>query len=91
LAEVLVMDRATLGHNVRPLEARGLVRLDVGEDRRSRELSLTEAGRDLLAEARELWRKAQQAFEEEVGEDTASTLRGLLQRVSATEFVLADA
>jgi hypothetical protein len=26
LAETLVMDRATLGHNVRPLEARGLVR-----------------------------------------------------------------
>ena len=38
LAEAMVMDRATLGHNVRPLEARGLVRLAVGKDRRSREV-----------------------------------------------------
>ncbi|MDQ0393312.1 MarR family winged helix-turn-helix transcriptional regulator [Labrys monachus] len=88
LAEVLVMDRATLGHNVRPLEARGLVRLDVGEDRRSRELSLTEAGRSLLAEARSPWRKAQQAFEDEIGAQTASALRAQLHRVAATEFAL---
>ena len=35
LAEAMIMDRATLGHNVRPLEARALVRLAVGKDRRS--------------------------------------------------------
>ena len=29
LAEVMVMDRATLGHNVRPLLGRGLVQLEV--------------------------------------------------------------
>ena len=52
LAEVMVMDRATLGHNVRPLLARGLVQLEVGSDRRSRELSITQVGRDLLVEAR---------------------------------------
>jgi DNA-binding MarR family transcriptional regulator len=63
LAEVMVMDRATLGHNVRPLLGRGLVQLEVGRDRRSRELSITQAGRDLLAEARALWRQAQDAFE----------------------------
>ena len=88
LAEVLVMDRATLGHNVRPLEARGLLRLEVGKDRRSRELSLTDAGRALLAEARSPWRKAQQAFEDEIGAQTASALRTQLHRVAATEFAL---
>ena len=88
LAETLVMDRATLGHNVRPLEARGLVRIEVGADRRSREISLTQEGRDLLIEARTLWRQAQQSFETELGRDTASSLRGLLHRVAATEFVL---
>ncbi len=31
LAEAMVMDRATLGHNVRPLQARGLVRLCGGQ------------------------------------------------------------
>jgi DNA-binding MarR family transcriptional regulator len=88
LAEVMVMDRATLGHNVRPLLGRGLVQLEVGRDRRSRELSITQAGRDLLAEARALWRQAQDAFETEMGPNTASALRGLLHRVASTEFVL---
>jgi DNA-binding MarR family transcriptional regulator len=39
LAEALVMDRATLGHNIRPLEGRGYLRVVVGVDRRSREVS----------------------------------------------------
>ena len=88
LAEVMVMDRATLGHNVRPLLGRGLVQLEIGRDRRSRELSITQAGRDLLVEARALWRQAQDAFETEMGRNTASALRGLLHRVASTEFVL---
>jgi DNA-binding MarR family transcriptional regulator len=89
LAEAMVMDRATLGHNVRPLEARGLVRLEVGEDRRSREVSITQAGRDLLVEGRPLWRRAQRTFEDEIGRETASELRSVLHRVAATEFALA--
>ncbi|WP_428673546.1 MarR family winged helix-turn-helix transcriptional regulator [Reyranella sp.] len=88
LAEAMVMDRATLGHNVRPLQARGLVRLAVGKDRRSREVSLTRKGRETLAEGWTLWHRAQNAFERELGPDTAATLRGLLHRVSATEFAL---
>ena len=88
LAEVMVMDRATLGHNVRPLLGGGLVQLEVGRDRRSRELSIPQAGGDLLVEARALWRQAQDAFETEMGRNTASALRGLLHRVASTEFVL---
>ena len=88
LAEAMVMDRATLGHNVRPLQARGLVHLAVGKDRRSREVSLTRKGRETLAEGWKLWRRAQNIFERELGTDTAATLRSLLHRVSATEFVL---
>ena len=87
LAEAMVMDRATLGHNVRPLQARGLVRLAVGSDRRSREVSLTQKGRKTLAEGWKHWRRAQNAFETEIGPDTAATLRRLLHRVSATAFV----
>src|SRR5260221_10996332 len=50
LAETLVMDRATLGHNVRPLKARGLLRLKVGKVRRSRESALTQSARHVLVE-----------------------------------------
>ncbi|MGZ3339870.1 MAG: MarR family winged helix-turn-helix transcriptional regulator [Reyranella sp.] len=88
LAEEMVLDRATLGHNVRPLEARGLVRLAVGKDRRSREVSITRAGRATIAEARKYWRQAQRAFEGELGSDTSAMLRSVLQRVAAAEFPL---
>lgn len=89
LAEAMVMDRATLGHNVRPLEARGLIRLAVGKDRRSREVSITRAGRDLMKRAWKLWHEAQRAFEDEIGAAESAALRAMLHRVAATEFTLA--
>ena len=49
LATAMVMDRATLGHNVRPLKARGLLQLKVGVDRRRREVSLTTSRRTILS------------------------------------------
>jgi DNA-binding MarR family transcriptional regulator len=88
LAEAMVMDRATLGHNVRPLEARGLIRLEVGQDRRSREVSLTKAGRDAVARGQRLWKQAQAIFEKEIGRDKAAALRAALDGVAAAAFTL---
>jgi DNA-binding MarR family transcriptional regulator len=88
LAEAMVMDRATLGHNIRPLEARGLVRVAVGKDRRSREVSATKAGRDAVAQGRALWRQAQTAFESGIGQRAAAALRAAAHRVAATTFAL---
>ena len=89
LAEAMVMGRATLGHNVRPLEQRGLLKLVVGEDRRSREVSITAAGRRALARGDELWRQAQRAFEDGIGSKESAALRTMLHRVAATAFALA--
>jgi DNA-binding MarR family transcriptional regulator len=86
LAKVMVMDRATLGHNLRPLEAGGYLTLTVGTDRRSREAALTEAGRKVLVEAKPLWRRAQKIFEDEFGSDDATGLRAMLHQIAATEF-----
>jgi DNA-binding MarR family transcriptional regulator len=88
LAEAMIMDRATLGHNVRPLEARALVRLTVGRDRRSHEVSVSAKGHQLIQDARVLWEQAQQLFESELGQQEASALRAVLQRIAATEFIL---
>ena len=88
LAEAMVMDRATLGHNLRPLESRRLVKITVGEDRRSRDVSITAEGRDLLKDARRLWRRAQRSFEAELGQQEAAALRTVLHRVAETEFAL---
>lgn len=90
LATRLVMDRATLGHNLRPLEGQNLVTRVVGPDRRSRLVELTDEGRALLARARPLWRDAQTAFEAAFGHDDARALRSVLTRVAALELQGAD-
>lgn len=86
LAQRMVMDRATLGHNLRPLEAQGLVGRTVGTDRRSRLVTLTTAGRDRLEAARPLWRQAQRRFEQSFGKDAARDLHAVLSRVAALDF-----
>ncbi len=89
LADAMVMDRATLGHNIRPLQALGYLTLSVGQDRRSRVVSLTEAGRQVLVEARSLWARAQRAFEAEIGTDKAAEMRAMLHDVAEREFASA--
>src|SRR6266508_6420207 len=59
LAEYLVMDRTTLARDLKPLEDQGLVRITPGGDRRTRELQLTDAGREKLHEIIPLWEQAQ--------------------------------
>ncbi len=83
LAEALVMDRSTLGHNLRPLERDGLVALETHPtDKRTRRLELTELGKSTLARARPLWRQAQSQFEATYGRDASDQLRSLLRRVT---------
>ena len=58
VAALLAMDRTTLTANLKPLERRGLVKIAVDkEDRRSRRLVLTAAGRALLGKAFPIWKK----------------------------------
>ena len=60
VAALLAMDRTTLTANLKPLERRGLVetRID-SDDRRSRRLLLTEAGRETLSAALPIWQRTQ--------------------------------
>jgi DNA-binding MarR family transcriptional regulator len=58
VASVLAMDRTTLTAALKPLRRRGLVEVAVdADDRRSRRLKLTRAGRALLARAVPVWRQ----------------------------------
>ena len=58
VAPLLAMDRTTLTANLKPLERRGLVDVVIDpEDRRSRRLRLTDAGRDVLVGAVPVWRR----------------------------------
>jgi DNA-binding MarR family transcriptional regulator len=87
LAERLVMDRSTLGHLLRPLEARGLAASRVGEtDRRHRLIALTPAGTALMAEARLLWMDAERRFQAAFGAGESLALRTALKQLTTIAF-----
>lgn len=88
LAERMVLDRATMGHNLRPLEAQGLVTLTAGRDRRSRIVTLTEYGRRKLREARPAWNAAQRTFEDAFGRDNSAALRVTMARLARLDFAV---
>ncbi|MCO5091830.1 MarR family winged helix-turn-helix transcriptional regulator [Bosea sp. (in: a-proteobacteria)] len=69
VADLLAMDRTTLTANLKPLERRGLVGTSHDEaDRRVRLLSLTPAGRAVLAQALPIWTRLHTAIEAELKE-----------------------
>jgi DNA-binding MarR family transcriptional regulator len=86
LAEYLVMDRSTLGHNLRPLLRRGFVALtpDV-TDARTRRVALTAKGAATFADAKKRWRKAQQEYETVIGKTAAVALRNALQKLATLD------
>jgi DNA-binding MarR family transcriptional regulator len=87
LAELLVLDRSALGHNLKPLERDGLVAIDVDPaDRRSRLARLTEQGVAKLRESAALWDGAQSRFEAAFGAEQARALRAILAVVAAVDF-----
>jgi DNA-binding MarR family transcriptional regulator len=57
LGAALVMDRTTLTRNLKPLERDGQIAIHPGEDRRTREISLTPKGYRTLSRALPLWKK----------------------------------
>jgi DNA-binding MarR family transcriptional regulator len=82
VAELLAMDRTTLTANLKPLERRGLLKVTVDkDDKRSRRLLLTAAGRSLLLKAVPLWRAAH-AETERLLTSSPDTLRSALRALS---------
>ena len=79
VADLLAMDRTTLTANLKPLERRGLIEVAVDkEDKRSRRLIITPAGRALLARAYPIWREAHTALEFKIANGSADDLRRML-------------
>ncbi len=68
LAEAVSLDRSALSRSLQPLVARKLLRVSVGQDRRRREVSITPAGLQLLADGTPFWERAQQHLQTALGE-----------------------
>ena len=89
LAEILAMDRTTLGHNLRPLERDGLleiVRSD--EDRRARLVTITADGLDRIKKGRRFWDQAQRIFECAFGASKAAEMRGMMDAAADVQLEL---
>ena len=86
VADFLGMDRTSLTAALKPLERRGLVRVEVdAEDRRGRRLVLTEEGRALLDAALPVWRAEHDRLDAALGaEADPERLRADLAALAAT-------
>ena len=58
LSKASMMDRTTLSRNLKPLEKNQLVRVEPGQDRRERIVTLTDTGEEVLIKAYPLWEHA---------------------------------
>ncbi len=83
VAELLAMDRTTLTAALKPLERRGLVKVQVDpDDRRGRLLRLTAQGRKLLTEATPVWERMHAEIEAMLGENEPDRLRKSLRTLA---------
>lgn len=83
LAEELVLDRSTLGQNLRPLERDGFISLLTDpKDHRVRLIALTKAGIAKFKEANKHWQLAQDRFEAVFGQQEAAQLRSVLLSIA---------
>ena len=81
VASLLAMDRTTLTAALKPLERRGLLTIATDPtDRRSRLLTLTPAGLDLLAQAVPIWNHHHELLEQDL--PSPADLRTSLIRLS---------
>ncbi|QBR02917.1 MarR family winged helix-turn-helix transcriptional regulator [Paraburkholderia pallida] len=83
VSSLLAMDRTTLTAALKPLERRGLVRIEQDpEDKRSRLLSLTPDGHRLLAQAFPVWQQTHAEIEEPFAPAEVDRLRQQLRALS---------
>jgi DNA-binding MarR family transcriptional regulator len=83
VATLLAMDRTTLTAALKPLERRGLLTVTIDPaDRRGRQLTLTPAGRRLVAKALPIWQREHAAIDREFGKPGPERLRTDLRALS---------
>lgn len=83
LAKIMRIDRTTLNRNMKPLMNAGLIKVNSGEDSRSRQVMLTEAGKAALVKSWALWSEAQALLEEYLGVAELDIFEKLLSKLEA--------
>jgi DNA-binding MarR family transcriptional regulator len=82
LGASLLLEETTLTRSLKPLQEKGWIQSRSGDDRRERYVSVTPAGRQLLAKARPLWNRVQATLRERVSPSGWDGLLRMLPRVA---------
>jgi DNA-binding MarR family transcriptional regulator len=83
VASLLAMDRTTLTAALKPLERRGLIKISPDQaDRRSRLMTLTPKGRNLLVRAVPVWERVHLEIERLLPDGDPDRLRSNLHTIS---------
>jgi DNA-binding MarR family transcriptional regulator len=85
LAQQLFTDQTTLTRNLKLLATKGLIKIETGEDRRVRIVSLTDRGLAVLAEAIPIWEQVQADLADRFEPQKWQTLLSLLSDITALD------
>jgi DNA-binding MarR family transcriptional regulator len=84
LADKLQLDRTTLGRNLRPLAEQSLLTVAPGSDHRTRIVTLTPEGEQMLLRVLPLWEQAQARMVSIVGQEQVPDFLAQLNIVAAS-------
>lgn len=78
LADLMYVDRTTLGRNLKPLDKKGLIEIKSGKDRRAKLISITDHGKEVLSQALPIWKETHEQIKNLLGlENWSSTVTNL--------------
>lgn len=83
VAKAMRIDRTTLNRNMKPLSEAGLIEVSQGKDSRTKEIVLTNKGKDAVASGWVLWEEAQETLKAYMGEADMARLKQLLSKLEA--------
>jgi DNA-binding MarR family transcriptional regulator len=80
-AKLTRMQLSTLSRNLRPLQSAGWLKVQPGEDGRSRLISVTPQGRAKMLQVRERWASAQEKLASKAGSSRLAALHRLIDEI----------
>ena len=83
LAELMALDRTTIGRNLRPLAQQDLLTLTPGNDQRTRMVTLTVAGKEAILRILPQWEQAQAHMVSSMGEEQVTAFLAQLSIAAA--------
>jgi DNA-binding MarR family transcriptional regulator len=83
LANFLEMDESTLSRNVERMCAKGWLRLEPDQDRRSHLIKVTNKGVAMIRKGYPAWQEAQEEVTRRLGSDNVAALRSVLRKLRA--------